>query len=163
MDPLSLTANVIAVLGAVRSALTGLEKLRRLRHTPQQLVQLSDEVFDFQTVLVAVEAICNKLSGEFTDSLFVGYFETLVEKASDQLDQVLAISNNCSVRELETKDESSAKAVWRQWWRRNDLQRLFIDIRRSRQDIAAALTVLTALASTFPFSSACMLIVQYLY
>lgn len=151
MDPLSLTANVIAVVGAVRSVLTGLDKLRGFRDAPQQLPQLADEVSDFQTVIVAVVAICEDSSGEIMDPLFTTYFESLIKTARDQLEQVDDVVKNRSIGDLLTKEDGSTQMLWKQWWRKNELQRLLACLRRSRQNISAALTVFTASGSVFPF------------
>ena len=40
MDPLSLTAGIIAVTGVINEAGKGLKKLTALRHAPDALIQL---------------------------------------------------------------------------------------------------------------------------
>lgn len=44
MDPLSLTASIIAVIGAASATAQALEKLRSLRHAPQQILVVLNEV-----------------------------------------------------------------------------------------------------------------------
>jgi len=44
MDPLSLTANIIAVSNAALSATQDLRKLVALRQVPEQILQLQNEV-----------------------------------------------------------------------------------------------------------------------
>lgn len=44
MDPLSLAANIIAVVGAANSVAKRLESFRGLTNAPEQLLQLLNEV-----------------------------------------------------------------------------------------------------------------------
>ena len=43
-DPLSLTASIIAVAGVVQTVAQGIRRIVALRHAPEQILQLSDEV-----------------------------------------------------------------------------------------------------------------------
>ena len=53
MDPLSLTASIIAVFGAGGSLVKGLRKLLSLKDVPVFLLQLSDELSDTSRVVLA--------------------------------------------------------------------------------------------------------------
>ena len=44
MDPLSISASIIAVIGTIRTVSQGLERLASLRHAPDQLLALTNEV-----------------------------------------------------------------------------------------------------------------------
>jgi len=44
MDPLSITAGVLALLGAARKTFQGLEKLLALKDAPRELVVIVNEV-----------------------------------------------------------------------------------------------------------------------
>lgn len=44
MDPLSLTANIIAVASAASSASREIRKLAKLKDAPEQILQLQNEV-----------------------------------------------------------------------------------------------------------------------
>ncbi len=44
MDPLSVTANILAVLGAARAVASALESLIALKNAPAEFVKLSNEV-----------------------------------------------------------------------------------------------------------------------
>jgi len=44
MDPLSLIANIIAVANAAKTTARSLERLASIRHAPQQILQLINEV-----------------------------------------------------------------------------------------------------------------------
>lgn len=54
MDPLSITAGIIAVVGASGTVGKGLRKLVALRNAPDCLFQLNNEVTDLQLIVQAV-------------------------------------------------------------------------------------------------------------
>ncbi|KAL9117489.1 MAG: hypothetical protein Q9187_005974 [Circinaria calcarea] len=55
MDPLSITAAIIAIVGAGGKVGTGLRKLVELRNAPDSLLQLNNEVTELQLVVQAVD------------------------------------------------------------------------------------------------------------
>ena len=57
MDPLSLTASILALLGAGGTIAKGLAKLRRLKRAPYILLQLNNEVTDLHLLIRAVNEI----------------------------------------------------------------------------------------------------------
>lgn len=52
MEPLSLTTNIISIVGAAKNASKKLEKLVKLRHAPQQVLSLFNEVWKFNVFLI---------------------------------------------------------------------------------------------------------------
>jgi hypothetical protein len=44
MDPLSISASIVALLGAAATVVRGLDKLRALRNAPVELINLLNEV-----------------------------------------------------------------------------------------------------------------------
>ena len=57
-DPLSVTASVIAVVGAATNVInTSSSLIKTLRHAPTEICALINEVEDLRAVLVDVEAI----------------------------------------------------------------------------------------------------------
>ena len=57
MDPLSLAASILAVLGAGGTIAKGLAKIRRLKRAPCILLQLNNEVTDLHLLIRAVNEI----------------------------------------------------------------------------------------------------------
>ncbi|KAL8755351.1 MAG: hypothetical protein Q9199_003701 [Rusavskia elegans] len=51
MDPLSLTASIIAVLGLAKSCCKGLEKLNKGRKAPEEVGEILGELAGFQALL----------------------------------------------------------------------------------------------------------------
>ena len=60
MDPLSLTAGIIAVLGVGGQVAKGIEKLATARGTPDLVLALNNEISDLQVVVLAIEDLFNK-------------------------------------------------------------------------------------------------------
>ncbi|KAF7510833.1 hypothetical protein GJ744_005933 [Endocarpon pusillum] len=51
MDPLSITASILTILGAAGQVKKGLERLQSLKSAPQELCALTNEIADLQVVL----------------------------------------------------------------------------------------------------------------
>ena len=58
MDPVSVTASVIAILGTGGVIAKGLGKIRRLKNAPTILLQLNNEVADLHLLVQAVDELC---------------------------------------------------------------------------------------------------------
>ena len=63
MDPLSITASVIAVLKGVNGTGKGIGELISLRNAPAELLALSDEVETFRELLAIVRCGIRKIEG----------------------------------------------------------------------------------------------------
>jgi hypothetical protein len=57
MDPLSVTASIIAVIGTARQITKNLQKIHILHDAPSELHALMNDVVDFQAVLGDVDAV----------------------------------------------------------------------------------------------------------
>ena len=57
MDPLSLTASIITVLGAGGTVAKGLSRIRYLKNAPNTLLQLNNEVTDLLLLIRAVNEL----------------------------------------------------------------------------------------------------------
>ena len=57
MDPLSLTASIIAVLGVGGQAVKGIAKLASIRGTPELVLALNNEISDLHVVILAIQDV----------------------------------------------------------------------------------------------------------
>lgn len=57
MDPLSVTASIIAILGAGEVIAQGIRKLVLLRDAPSGILQLNNELSDLRLVIVVVQDV----------------------------------------------------------------------------------------------------------
>lgn len=58
MDPLSITASLIAVIGAAQRVTKGLKVLKSVEEAPESLQRLLEDVSMFTTVLQAIQTAC---------------------------------------------------------------------------------------------------------
>lgn len=144
MDGLSLVANIIAVVGAAQSVFQAIQRLRAAPFAPSQLSEMVDEVSNFQAVLQAVERKVVHSSQQLEDQPFAQHLERLLQKALGQLDPLKEAIDAGSTRIIRFRDERFIREFWKRWLRQNQLRKLCSELQRSRQDLAAALTVLTA-------------------
>ena len=62
MDPLSLTASLLAILGAGGAIAKGLDKIRGLKNAPNILLQLNNEVTDLHLLIQGVDELYHQYS-----------------------------------------------------------------------------------------------------
>jgi hypothetical protein len=57
MDPLSISASIVALLGAAGAVVNGLQKLTSIYHASNSLLALINEISDFQVVLCSLSSV----------------------------------------------------------------------------------------------------------
>ncbi len=78
MDPLSVSASVIAVVGATRKVINGIRRLKALQDAPRELEDLSAEISQFELVLQAIKKVNDNPVSEL-GRLFETARKTLME------------------------------------------------------------------------------------
>jgi light-regulated signal transduction histidine kinase (bacteriophytochrome) len=84
MDPLSIAASVVGILGAADQCVKGIAKLRALKQASSELSALINEIADLQTVLTQVIALSQQLQGNFSDGSIIA-LKSLLKRAEEQL------------------------------------------------------------------------------
>jgi Fungal N-terminal domain of STAND proteins len=84
MEPLSLTASIIAVLTAANTVAHGLVKLRGFKNAPDELLALMNEVSDLQVILEEVNEI-SRTQGVHGDRLSLNLAQLLIRAKSTLL------------------------------------------------------------------------------
>ena len=107
MDPLSITASVIAVLTAARATVKGLRKASDYRKAPQEIESLVSE-------LDALYGVVAKISGYFSASSSVRCDGDLLESLELTLSKVKAIAN--CFRPTHCDQKPSASGRYRLSW-----------------------------------------------
>ena len=132
MDPLSITASILAILGAGGKVGDGLKKIIALKDAPDALLALNNEINDIQ---IAVEDIgdllrrCNVSdvtrsppstvirSLERTESTilelegFIAYNLTTIEAGRPRLDKSKWLRSTQKIQDLKTRLQSDKAAV----------------------------------------------------
>ena len=85
-DPLSITASIIAVVGAAEGVTKTLAKIKSIRNTPNELLALINEVSDIKVILSDVQNYIiqnTQRSQVFEDEL--RNMLTLINRAKDKI------------------------------------------------------------------------------
>lgn len=154
MDPLSLIANVVAVLSAARGAIKSLKRLKDAGLNSTHILELIDEATDFEKVVATVERTIIVIGHEQidpvlhnhqpTDPIFNQYLGSLIQRAKDEMARIGQLAEEGWIRDSEQVDQTLVKGVWKSWLKKNDILKISKTVHILRQDLAAALTVLTA-------------------
>ena len=129
-DPLSITASIIAVVGAAEGVTKTLAKIRNIRNAPEELLALINEVSDLRIILAGIQSYVQNTaaSPELQDAL--QHLTVLINRAKDKLLQLDEL-----VQYRLTKPESVAdqiKVSRREWAR---AKTTIDDFRQSLRDI----------------------------
>ncbi|MCJ1236859.1 hypothetical protein MMC14_004841 [Varicellaria rhodocarpa] len=98
MDPLSIGASVLAVLGAAATAGRALEKLCRLRHAPDDLIALINEVSDMQVSCGNLNQIVNRASQKITELNNLIYHDLVKNGTAQSYDITPKVSRKAFLR-----------------------------------------------------------------
>ena len=139
MDPLSLTASIIAIVGGGNTVGKGLKKILSASHLPDILLQLNNEVTDLQ---YTVQDINDLLQLQTQKPLSSYASLTSALKFSKQ---TLLVLESLIAYELTTVDSRNrqTRIDWISWLRvEPKIKRLKEDIRADRVRLSSALTLL---------------------
>ena len=133
MDPASLTASIVAILGAGGTIAKGLGKIRKLQHAPDILLQLNNEVTDIHLSIESVDELAHQWTHQPSTS-----------NTQRKLVYVTLDRAKSAVLELEklvayilTKETSTGTEIDRSaWvWNPNRIKEVKDSIRRAREDL----------------------------
>ena len=134
MDPLSVGASVIAVVGATGKVVKGIRRLKAMQDAPRELDDLLTEVSQFELVVKASEKVNGRIESELG---------TLLKTA-----QGLIIELESLIEYKLTEPGSSNKVDRWQWIRSSkDVERLRVKLR----DVTANLVALVGVNTRYAF------------
>ena len=114
MDPLSITASIIAIVGAAASTARAFQELRRLCHTlPGRLHALSNEVSDLELVLRQVATVVEKRIGDPALNDQEQHIRHLLGEAGSKLSELRTIVEAFTHVAKTTKIRFSQAYAWR--------------------------------------------------
>ena len=141
MDPLSITASVIAILGAAREVTKGLAKVQALQHAPAELSGLINEVSDLRAVISQVSIFSNQLEEEN----FRGPVVALKGHLSRAMVQLRTLDNLINTKLFKFRADGTTRMSRRAWIRlRADVELMQRELRSIRGNIGTALGVVTS-------------------
>jgi hypothetical protein len=144
MDPLSITASIIAILGAGEAIAQGIRKLVVLRDAPSGILQLNNELSDLRLVIVVVQDVHEQ------------HYEFLGTRSPHSAVLYSALKNTqVAVQDLDALIQYGLpKATihrgidWIAWMREGSkIQKMNARLRSARMDITAATSILSLYVS----------------
>ncbi|KAL8737768.1 MAG: hypothetical protein Q9181_001358 [Wetmoreana brouardii] len=143
MDPLSLTAGIIAVLGAARAGCKALEKLDKTRRAPSQVGDLVAVMSSFKALLEEIV----ELVGQKSDVQGCDHLRELVERGGQLTGEIITITQKTwvSVHFLKLSEANRHRLTVLSNGTR--LKELKDGLRLVSLDLAAALSLLSASSS----------------
>ena len=139
MDPLSISASIVALIGAAKGVAVGIDKLASLRGAPAAVLQLNNEVSELRLVLDVAESLLRKHdetapredNKDNTLQLSVG-------RATERLTELESVVTNRLFSRMGVFDRLG-------WLKEQDkIQRALADLRTARLNIIAMLGVVTS-------------------
>ncbi|GAW18675.1 hypothetical protein ANO14919_081560 [Xylariales sp. No.14919] len=146
MDPLSLTASIIAVITAAGQISKGLRSLYELRHAPQEVLALANEVNELQALLYLIQKATGNVSTSdlaAEDQLILKRLLDSVKEPLEELDGLIAVC----IRKADTSNLEGgvcSNISFTAWMRsRKSVGALKKRLVRAHRNISIALTALS--------------------
>ena len=142
MDPLSVTASLIAILGVARAGVKGLKEVHHcLHHAPREIADLISELERFQALIANVESFVSSQNGKLRCSEDLW---EIIKRASPTIKKIIdsvpkpAISESSQSISIRSKERLA-------WLRRKKVLLLLLhDLRSIRIDLVVQLSLLGA-------------------
>ena len=145
MDPLSIAASIVALIGAAESIAVGINKLASLKNAPASVLALNNELSDLRLVLAEIQPLLEKhytaTAGNGTLRVgFSGGSTVLlsIQRAKIKLVELEVIVRNRLMVRMGVVDKLS----WA--FEQEKILRAKDDLRTARLNITAALGVVTS-------------------
>ena len=144
MDPLSVTASIIALFQAGGTVSTGLKKIANLRNAPDILLALNNEVADLHCLVENVDDVLRQhreIIGQDPIACLCRALDR-VKQTLLKLENVLAYQ----LTSIKCKDGESHPVLDRSSWLRleSSVQKLKDEIREDKISLSSALSVFTS-------------------
>ena len=110
-DPLSITASIIAVIGAAEGVGKALAKIKDIRNAPEDVLALINEVSDLRVILGDVEKSTRAAGTTPLPHEQLAHMSTLIDRAKDRLLEIDQLIHY----QLVKPDTSDIKVSRREW------------------------------------------------
>lgn len=129
MDPLSITASLLAVIGAAKAGANGVRKLNHYRKAPHEVADLLSELENFQKILTDVKFLIEL----YPDALFGEGLYECVQGSASKIAAINDLLASTPFNLSSLNDDSHARIVWVRYRQtllalRNDPQILRMDL-----------------------------------
>ena len=141
MDPLSITAGIIAVVGAGSALATNIRRLASIRGAPQVLLALNNEIVDLQLTVLAVQDVYQ--AGHVANDNATASIASTLLQTKDTLDRLVALAIRVQKPAVEGAEVSLVvnKLAWvREQSRLNKVHTELHDCRQKLISLSGVLT-----------------------
>ena len=147
MDPLSMTAGILAIIGAGSTVRKGLKKIISARRLPDILLQLNNEVTDLQYVVQDVDDLLRQRSPSTGEDRRPLSSQASLTSALEHARATLLALESLIVNELTTVDSLDGRTKMNRitWLRvESKVKGLKDDIQTDRVRLSSALSLLAS-------------------
>ncbi len=137
MDPLSITASILTILGAGGQVAKGIAKIRALKYAPDILLALNNEIADIQYLVQDVNHVARQ-----HEEAHETKFTASVCRALEKVRETLLATEQLIAYELTTIDSVNGlvKLDWKRWLRlEGKIRQLQERMRNNKVDLSTAL------------------------
>lgn len=147
MDPLSLTASILTIVGVAGAVGNGFSKLIGLRHAPGILLALNNEVADLYCVVQAVDHLLREHSETIHTAAITNLCRSLERAQSTLFELEDLIRNGLTI----VNNNGGERKLDRVGWLRSasKVRELKNQLRADRTDLSAALSLLASYVELF--------------
>ncbi len=141
MDPLSISASLLTVIGAAKAGANGVRKLSKCRKAPRELADLVSELESFQNTLTDIKSFTELYpNARFSESLC-----QCVQGSASKITAIndLMASNPFKLTKL--SDDNHARVLWLRY--KQTLIDLRDDLQKLRMDLAVRIGLVKAYAT----------------
>ena len=140
MDPLSLTAGILAVIGAAKAVAQGLQRLNDCRKGPREIGDLLNDIIELQVFLEGVGVVAEQFQGTRCTENVRSLAEE-VGKAERKIQEIKGLLDSPFSQVSRLRDENKARIAW--LLNKNKVTKLRDELRAIRVDLGVTLGLLT--------------------
>ena len=108
MDPLSVTASLLAVIGAAKAGANGVRKLSHYRKAPREVADLLSELENFQKILTDVKFFTEL----YPDAMFGEGLYECVQRSASKIVAIKDLLASTPFNLSNLNNSNSARIVW---------------------------------------------------
>ena len=131
MDPLSITASLLAVLGTVKAGINAVHKLSNYRKAPREVADLLSELENFHNMLTDIKSFTEL----YPQAVFGNGLDECVRGSASKIAAINDLVASTPFKLKNLSDDNHARIVWARY------QQTLVDLRKDLQVLRMDLAV----------------------
>lgn len=149
MDPFSIAVGVVGVVTAIDVLRKAVRKLAKMRHAPEGLIALNNEISDLHVILIRIRSIPTEQSADATHGSICDDLWHNIQQANHFVFRLQSIVDRSLTKQDRHKMDSVRRFVWMR--AQSEVETIRKELRKCRMNMADLLAVMTMFAC-FPTS-----------